>query len=363
MEQGIRYTVLGCMSGTSLDGLDLALCRFHCNASLPSLWSYELLATHHLGYDKALRIQLQSAHDLPGKALTLLDRQYGEFIGHAISEFLGRLSGRWECELVASHGHTVFHDPAAKCTLQIGHPAAIAAECKVSVLADFRSMDVALGGQGAPLVPIGDHLLFSEYAACVNLGGFANVSLERSGQRIAWDICPVNFVLNDAAVQAGSDCLYDDKGALAAKGTVIEPLLARFEALSYYRQPAPKSLAREWVEREVFPLLNDRYSAIDVLRTWVEHVARRVANDLNEAQGKVLFSGGGIHNDFLMERISALSHVEVIKADPLLADYKEALVFAFLGALWLNNENNVLGSVTGARSDHRSGVYCAASQK
>lgn len=362
MEQVRSFTVLGCMSGTSLDGLDLALCRFEHRIGQTVSWRHEILAAHTVHYPLSLEDDLRNAHEFTGLNLLKLDRRFAAFLGEQAAAFLAMNDAGHSPDLLVSHGHTIYHAPHQGLTYQLGTPSVVAVHSGCRVLGDLRSADVALGGQGAPLVPMGDRFLFGDYAACVNLGGFANVSLERHGKRVAWDICPVNFVLNVLAVAAGSEHAYDDRGELAQQGEVIEPLLARLEALSHYHQPGPKSLGREWVEHEVIPLLKDQYDPLDLLRTWVEHVALRVSNDLGSVDGKVLFTGGGIHNDFLLERIAYHSDFDLVVANSLLADFKEALVFAFLGALWLNGDNNVLASVTGARCDHRAGVLCEASQ-
>lgn len=362
MEQVNSYTVLGCMSGTSLDGLDIALCHFeHRPASLVS-WQFEIRAAQTLKYSSDWFKRLQTAHLLTSAELVRLDRSYGIFIGEAVHDFLHQHHAEGEVDLVVSHGHTVFHAPQQGYTLQIGNLSGIALTGGCSVLGDLRSADVALGGQGAPLVPIGDRLLFQEYEACINLGGFANVSLENNGQRIAWDICPLNIVLNPLAIAAGSSLGYDPEGKLARSGKVIESVFKALEDLSYYMKSAPKSLGREWVESELNPLL-EGHNSRDLLRTIIEHAARRIAHDLRDVKGKVLLTGGGSYNTFLIECIRERTDAELVIPEPKTIEFKEALVFAFLGALWLRGDANVLASVTGAVRDHRSGVYVPSATK
>ncbi len=356
MEQVNKYTVLGCMSGTSLDGLDLALCHFEHQPHSAVSWRFEIEAARTIQYTPAWRERLASAHLLPADELTLLDRGYGVFVGEAVREFLANEAPDAVLDLVVSHGHTVFHAPQKGYTLQIGHLSGIALTGGWAVLGDLRSGDVAMGGQGAPLVPVGDRYLFQDFAACVNLGGFANVSMERAGRRIAWDICPLNTVMNRFASLAGSAVDYDPEGGIARSGKLIPELFEHLESLPFYRQHAPKSLGREWVEAEVFPLL-EGHDASDVLHTFTVHAAQRIAHDLRDVAGAVLLTGGGSYNAFLIEQLKARTSAHLAIPPAEVIEFKEALVFAFLGALWLRGDANVLASVTGAQRDHRSGVY------
>lgn len=342
-----NFRVLGAMSGTSLDGLDLVLVHFEQNES----WSFKIEKGTTIPYTPDWKSRLSNAPHLSGLELKRLDLDFAQFCA---TEMKGFLQGD-EVDFIASHGHTVFHEPHNMLTHQIGDVSTIAAITGVDVLADFRSKDVALGGQGAPLVPVGDELLFHQYDACVNLGGFANVSLQKQGVRVAWDVCPANIVLNACIAEIGE--LYDDQGKLAASGEVLPTLLEELERLPFYEQPAPKSLGREWVEEHITPILEIRGDLKDVLATFVEHVARRVASDLSQVKGQVLFTGGGVHNDYLMKRISELATFTVERPENQLIEFKEALVFAFLGVLWKVNAPNCLSQVTGAKEDHISGVF------
>lgn len=332
------------MSGTSLDGVDLALCSIDDNG-------WQIVDATTVEYSLQWRGRLAGAAGMSALDYALTHVELGHLYGRMVRDFLG---GR-ECRAVASHGHTVFHLPQRGLTTQIGDPDAIAAECGLQVVSGFRTLDVALGGQGAPLVPIGDALFFGQYDACLNLGGIANISHGRQ-TRTAYDICPCNMALNMLASRMGQDC--DRDGATARRGSVDPALLAALEGLEYYRQPAPKTLGREWFESEFAPLLASHpMTEADALRTVVEHIARRTAHAAHEAgASSMLATGGGAHNTLLVERIAALAEgVALTVPDRLTVDYKEALVFALLGYMRLNGRVNTLRSVTGARADSVGG--------
>jgi anhydro-N-acetylmuramic acid kinase len=257
--------------------------------------------------------------------------------------------------LIASHGHTIFHQPDAGFTAQIGSGAAIYAETGLTTVCDFRSVDVALGGQGAPLVPIGDELLFGEYDACLNLGGFANISYRKDGTRVAFDVCACNIVLNQVAQQGGMD--YDENGAMARDGKVVTSLLDELNGLTFFSQTGAKSLGREWVEKEVWPVVS-KYEIVleDLMATLVEHMAMQVAHVVKTGEVDTLFiTGGGAHNSYLIERMTALVTCNLTLAPKQLIEFKEALIFGFLGMLRVHNLPNSLASVTGAKKDSLGG--------
>jgi anhydro-N-acetylmuramic acid kinase len=341
---------LGLMSGTSLDGLDAVFCTFKTKGSG---YKYDILFGKTLEYDVSIRNMLQRAPLASGIELIEYDRKFGHYLGKCANKMIA-LSGI-KPDVIASHGHTVFHRPENGFTFQLGHGAAIAAECGLPVMYDFRSMDVALGGQGAPLVPIGDKLLFPDFAACLNMGGFANVSMDQENRRIAWDICPVNFVANHLAALAGYD--FDCNGFLGKKGTTIISLLEKLENLDFYRKISPKSLGREWVENEVFPLLfnEDHHAVSDLLRTFYEHISLRIASDINLSNSNVLCTGGGVKNHFLMQLIRSKTDWNAVVSEETLIDFKEALIFAFLAFLKRSGKSNCLASVTGASRDSSCG--------
>ena len=338
---------IGLMSGTSLDGVDVALCRFYNNPV-----KYEIISTHTFPYPCGFKTKLEDATKLSGLELNILHIELGQLYGELVSTFIQSFSIK-KVDLIASHGHTIFHEPEKRITLQIGHPAYIAIKTEIVTIADFRSSDVFLGGQGAPLVPIGDRNLFSEYKNRLNLGGFANVSYDKNNKTIAFDICPANIPLNLIADEMGYS--YDDEGLLAASGKTNPILLEELNDLKYYKDNPPKSLGREWFNQQFWTIIkNSKSSNIDKLRTITEHIAQQCANSF--IKGNVLITGGGTHNTFLIDRIKELSTNQIIIPDKTLVDYKEALIFAYLGYLRIIQKNNTLSSVTGAQKAHSSGA-------
>lgn len=352
-----NWYVIGLMSGTSLDGVDLAYVKIDRNNG----YDFEILQTKSVHYSEIWKNKLKDAFGFSGEKLTKIDAEYGVFLGQLVLGFITEFEIK-NLDFIASHGHTIFHDPDQNYTLQIGSGAHLAAITKSKVVCDFRTQDVALGGQGAPLVPIGDQLLFSDYDFCLNIGGFANISFQNGSERAAFDICPANIVLNHFTRLEGME--YDDKGKLASMGKVHEPLLNELNALSFYALERPKSLGYEFVVEVILPMI-DSYdlSSNDILRTFIEHIAVQISNEINDVSkslrikaGKVLITGGGAFNDFLISRIRDLSEVPIVIPSRELIEFKEALIFAFLGALKDQGEVNCLSSVTGAEKDHSSGV-------
>lgn len=340
---------IGVMSGTSLDGLDIAAVEFHIE---DGKWSFNLVEAHTISYTKEWEKRLKTAPELSGEELTELHSTFGNFVGEQINNFLQKTN--FAPDLIASHGHTVFHQPDKGYTLQIGNGANIATLTNALCICDFRIGDVALGGQGAPLVPIGDKLLFSDYDYCLNLGGFANISYNENGKRLAYDNCPVNYILNHLAARFG--LTYDKNGELGRKGNIHDELLEKLNGIPYYQQTAPKSLGREWVQNEFFPVLNKfDISDSDKLRTVYEHVAIQLSKAVS-GKGKMLITGGGALNSFLIERIKAQTTCEIVIPSKAIIDFKEAIIFAFLGVLRLKDINNCLASVTGAAKDSSGGV-------
>lgn len=340
------------MSGTSLDGLDLCLTEFHFDGK----WNFEIIHADCSVYDDDWRMKLATAHELSEEKLQRLHVEFGQFIGENVNSFLEK-NHFSKPEFICSHGHTVFHQPEKGITIQIGDGQTIADITGITCVNDFRSLDVSLGGQGAPLVPIGDGLLFSEFDACLNLGGFSNISFKEDGERRAFDICPVNIVLNELANQL--DKPFDHNGDLARSGKLNETLLDQLNSLNLYTEEIRPSLAREWVESTINPLLNQSsLTEVDMMRTFVEHVAIQIARVIERkaAGGSVLVTGGGAYNSFLMERMNTYCLADLIIPDEQTIEFKEALIFAFLGVLRINDEVNVLRSVTGASRDSCSGT-------
>lgn len=348
-----KWRVIGLMSGTSLDGLDIACCEFEHGTS----WTYKIIRAETIRYPAPWRKRLTGAHLLSGEDLAHLDAAYGRWLGNTCLAFVKR--HRLRPDLIASHGHTVFHQPDKGFTLQIGNGNAIHALTGIPVVYDFRTLDVMLGGEGAPLVPIGDRMLFSDYEVCLNLGGIANLSADVKGARRAFDICFCNMAFNYLANEAGKSM--DKDGAIAQKGDVNRRLLTRLDRLYTGFVKARPSLGREIFERRFQPLLADRKIPLgDRMRTSVESTAAAIAHAiLSTARApSVLCTGGGALNAFLVSRM--LEHVgdqaTLVVADQDVVAFKEALIFAFLGALRARGEINTLKSVTRASRDSSGGV-------
>lgn len=344
------YNVIATMSGTSLDGIDIICLRISRDGD----WNFRILAASTYPYDNDWLKKLSSVSSLEMGAIGHLDNSYTELHADYVLRFMKEHQiSNHRVDFLCSHGHTVYHQPLKGLTLQIGNKPLLAQRTGLKAIVDFRSQDVFLGGQGAPLVPIGDRLLFSKYGACVNLGGFSNISFEGDKGRIAYDICPVNIVLNNYARELGCD--YDRGGAFAKAGIVHEKVLQKLNDLSYYHTPYPKSLGVEWVQEFVFPILGEISGVNNVLATFTEHAAVQIAENISD-KGTVLMTGGGVYNNHFVSRIKAYSNVEIVIPDSQIVEFKEALIFGLLGVLKSLNEVNVLASVTGAKYDHCSGV-------
>jgi anhydro-N-acetylmuramic acid kinase len=391
------YKVIGLMSGSSLDGLDIAYVHLQDRAGK---WEYEFVYTETVPYSPFWRERLVAARGLSALDYQLLHVDYGHWMGEQVLAFISARGLAYQVQLIASHGHTVFHLPARRMTAQLGDGAALAASTGINAVSDLRSMDLALGGQGAPIVPGGERLLFPEFGQFLNLGGIANISSRAGagagrrnplsamlhGSFAAWDICPANRVLDLLAARDGRP--YDDGGAMAATGRVDEGLLARLNALPYYGEGYPKSLANDFGTDIVYPMMVEAgITTADALCTYVEHIAVQVrlaaaelsrgdSGSVTGAEGvpvdvagaeatnagagnRILVTGGGAHNHFLVGRLrEALQplSVEIVLPEKELIDHKEALVMALLGVLRWREENNVLASATGARRDSIGGA-------
>ncbi len=350
-----EHFAIGLMSGSSLDGMDLALVKFN---SENGKYGFNILKATTLPYSAEWEKLLSEAFHQKPEDLTDLDKAYGEYLGRQVLRFMQ--DNDVAPDFVASHGHTIFHKPEQHYTLQIGNGQELAKACGVTVINDFRSEDVSKGGQGAPLVPIGDKLLFSDYEACLNIGGIANVSYDENGQRIAYDICIANQALNYLANQKGLK--YDMDGLLARSGKIDGALLDKLNSHPFFTQKAPKSLGREFFETEQKNLLKNLRTN-DLLATFTEHIAMQIGQSLSHLpKGKLLITGGGALNKYLVERIQYHTKHQVIIPEKQIIEYKEALIFAFLGLLKLEGKTNVLSSVTGAESDSCSGRIWKISQ-
>lgn len=351
MSESDKYIVAGVMSGTSLDGLDVAICEFSKNQSG---YNYKILDATTVAYDRPQKNKLQAAPYLNVENYFLLHHQFGKFIGKQVAKL--SQNAQIKPSSIASHGHTIFHQPAKGFTTQLGCGATIAAVSNLTTVCDFRSLDVALNGQGAPLVPIGDKLLFGDYQSCLNIGGIANISFEREGKRIAFDIGVANMALNFFAQKEGKE--YDKDGEMAASGSIHEALFNELNQLEFYSRHSAKSLGREWFEIDFLRVVEKYVIPVnDLMCTIAEHCAFQIAEVLNANKLKNVFvTGGGAKNTFLIKSLKKFYKGEVIIPDEKVIDFKEALIFAFLGYLRLTNQINTLCSVTGAKKDSVGGA-------
>ena len=344
------------MSGTSLDGLDMAYCHFRAKSDT---WEFDIVKTRHTGYTEDLKDKLKNTITLSAIDHMRLDHGYGIWLGQQVRAFVAEEG--LDVDFIASHGHTSHHRPELGITCQLGSGQHIANASGSTTICDFRSNDVALGGQGAPLVPIGDHFLFSQYTFCLNLGGICNISFLHQGKRIAYDIGVANMLLNH--LSAMGEMPYDEGGKYAASGTVNQELLEALNTLPYYKQSFPKSTGYEWFTGSLLPLVNQHKDSLEnLLCTAVHHITDQISlqimSHITSVQASVLVTGGGAHNDFLINllRKKLGERVDIIVPDRTLVDFKEALVFGFMGVLRMQHKTNVLASVTGAERDSVSGV-------
>ena len=347
----MNFHIIGVMSGTSVDGIDIAHFIFKEEDNI----TFEILETETIPYSQEWVNILKNAIQLSDQELDKLNINYTEYLGKCIADFIKKYQLENTVKYIASHGHTIKHQPHLGITLQIGNLPSIATIVKKTVICDFRVQDVLLGGQGAPLVPIGDELLFKNYDYCLNIGGFSNISTKINGERIAFDISPANIVLNHYCNLLNLD--YDDKGATASSGVFNKKLFEELNSITFYQMQAPKSLGLEFVKKEIFPVIEKHSLEIsNILNTFVHHIAFQISKVIGN--NKSLFiTGGGAYNDFLVQMIKHYApSVTIIIPEKTIIEYKEALIFALLGYLKLNDKINVLKSYTGASKDHSSGV-------
>lgn len=358
----MQYNVVGLMSGSSLDGLDIAFARFEEGAGK---WRFDMEETSCVPYPEVWKKNLSGLTNLSARDYLLMHSAYGHYLGSCVNDFLEEKNLAYQIQLIASHGHTAFHLPTRHMTAQIGDGAAIAAVTGIRTITDFRSTDVALGGQGAPVVPIGEKLLFPEYDFFLNLGGIANLSA-KADKFTGFDICPANRILN--LLVAHTEKGFDENGMLASRGTVNDALLNQLNDFSYYKKHFPKSLSNEFGLEEIFPVVKQAALSLqDALRTYTEHIVVQVKRgvlllkeemNLNDKL-RLLITGGGAHNRFLTNRLEEellYAGVSCIRPSNQLIDFKEALVIALMGALRWREEINVMHSVTGASKDSINGA-------
>lgn len=350
------YSIIGVMSGTSMDGIDLSYCQYE--RSQKGEWNFRWIAAKTYPYPSAIAHLLQTPFSLSAVAISKLDVELGQVYGNMINQFITEFQlDKSQIDAISCHGQTVFHQPENGFTLQIGNGTKVAVTTQLPVINNFRIKDVFLGGQGAPLVPIGDFDLFGNTAdAFLNMGGFCNISYRTDQKITAYDICPCNLPLNFLAQLYGKP--YDENGDIAKKGEINYFLLGMLNELEYYERQSPKSLGVEWLEMSFYPLIKKNKKSEDNLRTIVEHIATQLSNTINRLPAdKIMLSGGGVKNDFLISRIKKLCQKEIIIPDDKTIDFKEALIFGYLGARYLSKERNTLRSVTGASADTVSGVF------
>ena len=360
ISKNMIYRAIGLMSGSSMDGLDIAFTEL---TETGGKWRYEIIAANCLEYPDEWRERLLTAVDLSALNYQLLHTDYGHYIGKAINEFIEKNNLHHRVNLIASHGHTTFHLPNKKMTAQLGDGAAIAAVTQLPVVSDLRSLDVAFGGQGAPIVPVGEKLLFGEYQYFLNIGGIANISINETGNYKAFDVCAANRILNMLAGRKGLS--YDEGGRIASSGKVDDNLLQQLNALDFYKQSAPKSLSNEFGISVIYPIIeNAGLSVEDALSTYAEHIALQIKaaiidNEQAPTNKKMLVTGGGAFNTFLIKRLTDLlseEEITLVIPDEQLIQYKEALIMALMGVLRWREEVNVLSSVTGAAQNSIGGA-------
>lgn len=359
------YRAIGLMSGSSLDGLDIVFVEFQEQGRK---WSYEILQADCYPYTTEWTENLKTAIKLSARDYLLLHTAYGHYLGEQVNKFIEMNQLHYQVAVIASHGHTTFHLPASQMTAQLGDGAAIAAKTQLPVVSDLRALDVAFGGQGAPIVPIGEKFLWSDYDYFLNIGGIANISVAGEPPSGGWafDICPANRVLNMLANDEGKP--FDENGEMASAGKTDRPLLEKLNSLDYYRKPWPKSLANDFGTDLVYPMIKSAgLPTHDAIRTFSEHIVLQIGNDLtalnrqqvSTSKKKLLVTGGGAHNNFLVKRLAELlmaENIEVVVPDTKLVNYKEALIMAFIGVLRWRQEYNVLASVTGASRNSIGGA-------
>ena len=341
------FNIIGVMSGTSVDGLDLCYVSFNKDF----LSNYKIICSETIDYPSILKTNLINAINLDDTKLKELDFKLGEFIGFSIEDFLQN-NNLIKPDLISSHGHTVYHQPKILKTLQIGSGKVINKITGVKTVNNFREQDVKLGGEGAPLVPIGDKILFKNYKYCLNLGGFVNISIKNNDQIFAYDICALNTVLNFYSKKIGYE--YDKNGSLSKQGAINSDMFNELNKLNFYSKKNPKSLGIEFVKEVLFPLISKyQINYSDVLATYIKHVAFQIKKNITGKE-KVLLSGGGSFNKTLIQNLENYN-INYTIPENTIVNFKESLIFALLGYLKINNKTNCLKSVTGASRDHSSG--------
>ena len=343
------YNVVGIMSGTSLDGLDFVLVEFFKEIK----WQFKLISSSTYPYPKNIYNKLKTSSSLHLNDIKSLDQLYTIYLSKQINKFL-KENNEYEIDFISSHGHTVLHQPSLGITHQIGNLPILAKLINKKVICDFRPKDVKMGGEGAPLVPVGELKLFHQLDTFLNLGGFANITLKNQKKIIAYDICPVNLILNLLANKLNKS--FDDEGVLASKGKLIPELEKQLHNIKFFKLPPPKSLGFEWVKENILPILDTfkKKSINDILNTYTIFIAKQISYALR-GRKEALVTGGGTFNSFLVQQIINRTSCSIIIPEDKIINFKEAIIFAFLGLLRNLNQINCYASVTGARKNHSSG--------
>jgi len=360
-----KYKVLGLMSGSSLDGLDIAYCTFEVDKTntINPILKWELLEAETLPFSEQWQARLANLPHTNALNFAKTHTYFGRYSGELVNQFLAKYN--CQPDFIASHGHTIFHDPDKLFTSQIGDGAALSVVSGYPVICDFRTADIALAGEGAPLAPIADKLLLDRYDFYMNLGGIANITCNIDDKYIAFDIGPANQVLNILAQQLGFD--YDNKGENAAKGTVNNELLNIVNNIDYFRKDYPKSIDNQWIVKNIVPLyMEAEGSWEDKLRTACEQLAMQTAKDidtiikkenLQKTRYQLLSTGGGTFNDFLITCFEKhCKNVDFIIPKQEIIDFKEAILMALLGVLRMEGIPNSMSSVTGAKRNSIGGA-------
>lgn len=365
------YRTIGVMSGSSLDGLDIAYCEI--TEKNPDEWEYRFIHTECIPFPPKWKLRLEKL--VLQNAVTYIKTHtfLGHYMGEVIAAFIERHNIAHELDFISSHGQTIFHQPENSFTSQIGDGAAMAAKTGFPVICDFRTTDVALGGQGTPIAPIANKCFFPKYRYFLNLGGIANIAAKTAdGSYVAFDIVAVNLALNRLAGTLGMD--YDEDGKIAASGKLHPELMEELKGSWYYAKEYPKSLSGGWVTKVMNPVLDRFKTPIeDKLHTAVELIAFQIAaslNDIAQREGitynptDILYvTGGGAFNKYLMERIQAHAPITVLVPDAQTVEFKEALLVALMGVLRVSNNINCLSSVTGSQRDNIGGSIYQGSRK
>jgi len=369
MSKGKKYHAIGLMSGSSLDGIDLALTTFEVETQPKGelrVLHWEIEKSKTIPYPAQWVSDLQKAPEMSGLELSLLHSKLGNYFGQVVLEFSKETDS--PIDYISSHGHTVFHYPQKKMTLQIGDGAAIAALTGIDVFDNFRLQDIAAGGEGAPLAPIVDAYLFPEIKYTLNLGGIANINIKTANGYLAYDLCGANQILNALSKEAGKE--YDENGQIAAKGQIIPKLLRQANQWDYLRLAPPKSLDNRQVQNHTVRLFSSYPSPLeDRMFTAVHHIGYQIAASIHPHVGfvpeQLLITGGGALNTFLVSVIKEYlsPNIEIIKAPDSLINFKECVLMGLLGLLNIYQLPTTLPSVTGAKWKTVGGCFHRGSSK